>query len=702
MFTESFRFTNKRRWRLDKPKPYESLPYLSKQTSSEFARHKKSQQKSKKFNRKVIEMETTKEQHSQEKEKHNHDHDHNHGKMPIILYFIGLALAIVALFLSGEYQLIKNIMFSLATISAGYHVIVLEGLGETIENTKANNKFMPNSHILMGLAAIGASAIGNFWEGTLLILIFSGAHFLEDYAEGRSRREITKLLEMNPTTARLILPDGNTKIVDVSELTVGDQLQVLNGDQVPIDGVILSGSTSIDESSINGESIPNEKTKGDTVFGSTINGTGTFTMEVTKENEDTVFSKILQLVNQNQDNQTKAASIIQKFEPKYVTVVLIAIPLFVLLAPVLLDWTWSQSIYRGLVLLVAASPCALAAATVSVTLSTTSNLAKKGVLSKGSSYLSQLADTQAIAFDKTGTLTKGKPEVTNYYFADSVNEENMIDIVVALEKESNHPLADAILRKFEQKNKLTIEVENQIGKGLTGDYNGRNYRIGKPTSFDNVENEYIRLNNEWASEGKTVVYVAEDENVIGLIALMDVPSEHAKETIDYFREQGIHTTLITGDSEMTGKAVAKQLGIDEVIANVMPEDKSRIIDEQKEKYGVVTMVGDGVNDAPALVNADVGIAMGDGTDVAVEVSDLVLMQNDLSKLVQSHNISTKMNRVIWQNVIFSMAVVAFLVVVSFLGLTDIAISVIIHEGSTLVVILNGLRLLRSNSKPIKN
>lgn len=645
-------------------------------------------------------METIEEQQSQEK--HNHNHDREHGKMPIVLYFIGLALAVIALFLNEDYQLMRNILFSIATISAGYHVIILEGLGETIENSKVQKKFMPNSHILMGLAAIGASLTGNFWEGTLLILIFSGAHFLEDYAEGRSKREITKLLEMNPTTARLIQPDGSTKNVDVSELKVGDQLQVLNGDQVPIDGVILSGSTSIDESSINGESIPKEKSKGDDVFGSTINGTGTFTMEVTKENKDTVFSKILQLVNQNQDNQTKAASIIQKFEPKYVTVVLIAIPLFMLLAPFLLDWTWSQSIYRGLVLLVAASPCALAAATVSVTLSTTSNLAKKGVLSKGSSYLSQLADTQAIAFDKTGTLTKGKPEVTNYYFADSVNEENMIDIVVALEKESNHPLADAILRKFEQKNKLTIEGENQIGKGLTGDYKGRNYRIGKPTSFDDVSDEYSRLNNEWSSEGKTVVYVAVDEAVIGLIALMDVPSEHAKETIDYFREQGIHTTLITGDSEMTGKAVAKQLGIDEVIANVMPEDKSRIIDEQKEKYGVVTMVGDGVNDAPALVNADVGIAMGDGTDVAVEVSDLVLMQNDLSKLVQSHNISTKMNRVIWQNVIFSMAVVAFLVVVSFLGLTDIAISVIIHEGSTLVVILNGLRLLRSNSKPIKN
>lgn len=640
-------------------------------------------------------MENVQDQQVREKHNHNHNHDHNHdhGKAPIVLYFIGLALAIIALFLSDQYQGLQNILFSIATIAAGYHVIVLEGVGETIENTKVRGKFTPNSHILMGLAAIGASAIGNFWEGTLLILIFSGAHFLEDYAEGRSKREITKLLEMNPTTARLIKPDGDTEIVEVSELKVGDRLQVLNGDQVPIDGVILSGETSIDESAINGESIPQEKSKGDDVFGSTINGTGTFTMEVTKEEKDTVFSKILQLVNQNQSNQTKAASIIQKFEPRYVTFVLIAIPIVVLTAPYLLNWTWSQSIYRGLVLLVAASPCALAAATVSVTLSATSNLAKNGVLSKGSTYLSQLADINAIAFDKTGTLTRGKPQVTNSYFTDSVNEEEMIDIVVALEKESNHPLANAILEKFEAKNKITIDVTNQIGKGLTGDYNGKNYRIGKPTSFANVAEEFSRLNDEWASEGKTVVYVSEDEKVVGLIALMDIPNEEAKATIDYFKSLGIHTTLITGDSEMTGKAVGEQLGIDEVIANVMPEDKSNIINEQKKEHGIVAMVGDGVNDAPALVKANVGIAMGDGTDVAVEVSDLALMKNDLSKLVNAHKVATKMNRVIWQNIFFSMAVVVFLVIVSFLGLTDIAISVIIHEGSTLVVILNGLRLL---------
>lgn len=620
--------------------------------------------------------------------------EHRHTQTPVTLYFIGLALTIVALFVTDSNIVLRNILFTIATIVAGYHVIILEGVGETIENTKRRRRFTPNSHILMGLAAIGASVIGNFWEGTLLILIFSGAQFLEHYAEGRSKREITKLLQLTPTTARLIMPNSNTQIVEVKDLKVGDRLQVLNGDQVPIDGVILSGTTSIDESSISGESIPREKYKGDQVFGSTINGSGTFIMEVTKENKDTLFSKILQLVNQNQNNQTKAASIIQRLEPKYVNFVLISIPIIVIGAVVLFNYTWVESIYRGLVLLVATSPCAIAAATVSVTLSATSNLARNGVLSKGSTYLSQLADIKAIAFDKTGTLTKGKPEVTNYYFSDTINKEHIIDIIIALEKESNHPLADAILHKFEPKDLLSISTTNHIGKGLEGNYNNKRYRIGKPTSFDKASEEYSNLNQKWSSKGNTVVYVAEEENVIGIIALMDTPREEAKATINYFQKLGIHTILITGDSEITGKSVANDLGIDEAITNVMPHDKSTIINNQKQEHGVTAMVGDGVNDAPALVNADVGIAMGDGTDVALEVSDLALISNDISKLVYAHKTSTKMKRVIWQNIFISMGVVAFLVTASFINLTDITTSVIFHEGSTLVVILNGLRLLR--------
>ena len=625
---------------------------------------------------------------------HQHQHEHNHGKMPIILYIGGLVLALIALFLSEDIAPLRNSLFAIATIAAGYHVVILEGLGETIENTKHNHAFTPNAHILMGLAAIGASLMGNFWEGTLLILIFSGAHFLEEYAEGKSRREITKLLEMNPTTARRIKKDGQTEIVAVEALVKGDHLQVLNGDQVPIDGLIISGTTAIDESAINGESMPKEKTSGDPVFGSTINGTGSFTMEVTKEAKDTVFAKILQLVNQNQSNQTKAASIIQKFEPKYVTFVLIAIPLFVILAPLLFKWSWNESLYKGLVILVAASPCALAAATISATLSATSTLAKQGVLSKGSTYLSQLADIKAIAFDKTGTLTKGKPEVTHTYFMDSADEAHLIDVIVAMESESNHPLATAMLQAFTAREKLTLTVTNEIGKGLTATANQDSYRIGKPSAFEKVPEKITQLHAQWAAEGNTVVYISKNDDVQGLIALMDIPNEHAQAAIAYFKSRGIHTTLITGDSEMTGQAVGKQLAIDEIIANVMPADKSDIIGDQKTKYGVVAMVGDGVNDAPALVKADVGIAMGDGTDVAVEVSDLALMKNNLLKLIEAHRIALRMNRIMWQNIIFSMLVVVFLVTVGLLGLTNIAISVIIHEGSTLVVILNGLRLLR--------
>lgn len=419
-------------------------------------------------------------------------------------------------------------------------------------------------------------------------------------------------------------------------------------------------------------------------------------MEVTKTEENTVFASILKLVSQNQGNQVKVATRIQTFIPKYVTLVLIMVPLIIMGGPILLNWTWADSIYRGLVVLVAASPCALAAATVSATLASTSNLAKNGVLSKGSSYLSQLGNINAIAFDKTGTLTRGKPQVTNSYFTDVVDEQRIIDIIVALEKEANHPLANAILEGFQADEMLSIEVTNEIGKGLTGNIGGKDYRIGKPTSFEKVSDEFTRLNEKWATEGNTVVYVSEDEVVVGVIGLMDVPNKEAKSMIEYFKNQGIHTTLITGDSEMTGKAVAKELGIDEVIADVMPEDKSTIIDQQKEKYGIVAMVGDGVNDAPALVNADVGIAMGQGTDVAVEVSDLALMQNDLGKLVNAHKHAVKMNKIIWQNIIFSMAVVLFLVSVSFLGLADMTLSVIVHEGSTIVVILNGLRLLRSS------
>lgn len=646
-------------------------------------------------------METAKthEHDCSKEEGHDHGHSHNHshshgGKSPVVLFFTGLAFFIVAFFIN-EGSLFQQILFVSAMLLSGYHII-LEGIVDTINESKQQRKFVPNVHILMTLAAFGATIIGNYEEGALLIIIFAAAHFLEEYAEGRSKREITNLLKMNPTEARLIQADGSVKTVDVSVLKIGDKLQVLNGDQIATDGIILSGRTSIDESSINGESIPREKTVGDEVFGSTINGSGTFTMEVTKDSSDTVFAKILQLVNQSQSNLSKTATKIQKLEPYYVTIVLVLVPIFIAVGPMLFNWSWNESFYRGMVFLISASPCALAASAVPATLSGISNLAKRGVLFKGGSYLANLATIKSVAFDKTGTLTKGKPSVTDFYFlTDSAPEKEQayIDLIVAMEKTANHPLANAILTKFHAKTVLDVTVENEIGKGLVTEYQGNTYQIGKPEIFSLVSTQINAHNEQYAKEGKTVVYFAENNEVVGLIAMMDVPNENAKSVISYLKSQGIHTTMITGDAELTGQAVGYQIGIDEVVGNVLPENKAAIIKNQQARFGSVAMLGDGVNDAPALVTADIGVAMGEGTDIAIDVADAVLMQNDLTKFSYAYKVSKRLDRVVWQNIFFSMFIVVLLITLNILGKMDITIGVIAHEGSTLLVILNGLRLL---------
>lgn len=621
---------------------------------------------------------------------HSHDHDHDHGKMPVFLFIAGVIAYLVALFINVA--IIQNILFIVAMVSSGYHVIV-EGFGDTYQQTRQKRSFSPNIHILMTLAALGASVIGNYEEGALLIIIFSGAHFLEEYAENRSKREITNLMNMNPTAARLVHDDGSIEMIDAAALKIGDTLQVLNGDQVPTDGVILSGYSSINESAISGESIPQEKTVGDSVFGSTINGKGSFTMKVTKNNEDTLFAKILQLVNQSQSNLSKTATKIKHLEPRYVTAVLILVPIFILAGPSLFNWSWYESFYRGMVFLTVASPCALAASAVPATLSAISNLAKRGVLFKGGSYLSNLNDIAVVAFDKTGTLTEGKPVVTDVYFIDDAVSQDYISIMAAMEKTANHPLADAIIKHFNETSSIELDVENIIGHGLVSRYQDDDYRIGKPGGFADVDSVIAQHNSQYAAEGKTVVYFAKNDTVVGLIAMMDIPNEKAKGVLRYLKSQGIQTVMITGDAKITGEAIGRQVGIDTVIGNVLPEDKAAIVKSLQEKHGIVAMLGDGVNDAPALVTADIGVAMGDGTDIAIDVADAVLMKNDLTKFSYAYQISKRLDKIIWQNIIFSMAVVVILVTMNIMGTMDLPFGVLVHEGSTLVVLFNGLRLL---------
>ncbi|GGI66140.1 metal-transporting ATPase [Enterococcus alcedinis] len=644
----------------------------------------------------------TKHHHGEKHHSCNHEHDHgqvasscghnhNHGKLPVVLYFIGLAFYLIALFLPAT-TLITNLLMFVAMMTAGYHVI-LEGIGETITDSLRLKKLWPNVHVLMTLAAIGAAIIGDFDEGALLILIFAGAHFLEDYAENRSKREITSLLKMNPTEARLIKSNGETTLVAVETLKIGDQLQILPGDQIPTDGVIVSGGSLLNESTINGESMPLEKTVGDDIFGSTINGNGTFTMEVTKDSSDTVFAKILALVDQSQRNLSPTATKIKKIEPLYVNSVLALVPLFILAGVFLFNWGWYTSFYRGMVLMISASPCALAASAIPATLSGISNLAKRGVLFKGGSYLANLADIQVVAFDKTGTLTKGNPSVTDVYFTDQEKADHWIEIIVSMEKSANHPLAKAILNHFAQVNPIDMEVHNEIGKGLVATFENKQYQIGKKDFFSDVSMDLLDKANTLMAEGKNVVFFSEEQVVVGYLAMMDLPQESAKQVIDYLHSQKIQTVMITGDAQTTGEAVAKLLGIDEVKGNVLPENKYKIVEELQQKYGKTVMMGDGINDAPALVKSDIGFAMGDGTDVAIDVADAVIMKNDLTRFKTAHQVAKKLDKVVWQNIAFSMFIVVLLVALNFLGKIDIGIGVLAHEGSTIVVLLNGLRLL---------
>lgn len=609
---------------------------------------------------------------------------------PIGFYLLGVAAFIGGLFITQP--LARAGLLIAAAVAAGYHVIA-EGVIETIQDSKKQHRFAPNIHILMALAAVGAIAIGSYEEAAMLILIFAGADFLEDYVENKSRKEITALLAMAPLEARRYGHDGEFEVVPVAALKIGDRLQILNGAQVPTDGVIIAGTASLDESAISGESIPREKQVGDEVFGGTLNGQSTFDMRVTKASDETVFAKIIQMVQTAQATPTKMASVIQRFEPLYVKVVLAALPLVFLAGPLLLHWSWMTSVYRTIVFLVAVSPCALAASAVPATLAGISNLARHGVLFKGGRYLANLTQLKAIAFDKTGTLTKGTPTVTDSEFAADVDQAAVMAVVTAMEKQSNHPLANAIVTHYPATDVVIGTVHNEIGKGLTADYQGHTYTVGKPQRFTHAPALFRQRAMALGQQGKTVIFVAVDQTVVGLIALMDEAKSSAKAAIAYLKHHDIQPVMITGDAKQTGEAVAADLGIKQVVTNVLPDQKVAVVKQLQETMRPIAMVGDGVNDAPALANAEVGIAMGSGTDVAIDVADVVLIKNDLSRLAFAHQVSTKMNRIVVENLVFSMAVVLLLVTLNVLQLTNIAWGVFLHEGSTLMVILNGLRLL---------
>ncbi len=570
---------------------------------------------------------------------------------------------------------------------------------------------------LMLVAAAGAAALGAWAEGALLLFLFSIGHALEQYAMGRAKRAIEALADLAPQTA-LVRRGGQTTEIPVEQLAVGDTVLVKPNERMPADGFVVIGESSVDQSPVTGESIPVDKRPVDDaaaaavqpdkvaaahrIFAGTINGSGAIEVLVTRLSKDTTLAKVVQMVGEAEAQKSPTQRFADRFERIFVPVVL-ALVMALMFAWVVVDEPFRDSFYRAMAVLVAASPCALAIATPSAVLSGIARAARGGVLVKGGGPLENLGTLRAIAFDKTGTLTEGRPRITDVLPTEGVTEADLLRIAIAVESLSDHPLAAAVAaggreRLPQAALPAATGLRSITGRGVQATVEGETVHIGSPALFGQIEGkplpEGIReIGERLETAGRTTMIVRMGERYLGVIGLMDTPRAAAITTLVRLRELGItRMIMISGDNQRVADAIAKQVGLDEAWGGLMPEDKVEAIKKLKAE-DKVAMVGDGVNDAPAMASATVGIAMGAaGSDVALETADVALMADDLAHLPFAVGLSRQTSQIIRQNLYISLGVVAFLLPATILGL-GIGPAVMAHEGSTLVVVFNALRLL---------
>ncbi|MDA8258768.1 MAG: heavy metal translocating P-type ATPase, partial [Betaproteobacteria bacterium] len=478
----------------------------------------------------------------------------------------------------------------------------------------------------------------------------------------------------------------------------GDRMIVKPGSRIPADGQVASGNSAVDQAPVTGESMPVDKQPGDKVFAGTVNGEGALIVEVTRLARESTLARMVEMVAEAQTQKSPTQRFTDRFERVFVPVVLAGAALLIVLPP-LFGFPFAESFYRAMAVLVAASPCALAIATPSAVLSGIARAARGGVLIKGGAHLENLGTLAAIAFDKTGTLTAGKPKVTDVA-AVSGSEDALLKIAAAVESRSAHPLAQAVVAEATNRGlswSEAGEVESVTGKGLRADLDGQKVAIGNARMFDGeAVPEAIRQQAErLETEGKTTMLIQSNGQFLGVVALADMPRAGVREVLARLHQIGIRKTImLTGDNARVGRAIAGAIGLDEVRAGLLPEDKLKAMEALAQSHGQTAMVGDGVNDAPAMARATVGIAMGGaGTDVALETADVALMADDLSKLPFAVSLSRASRRIIRQNLFVSLGVVALLIPATLFGWAGIGLAVLIHEGSTIVVVINALRLL---------
>ena len=590
------------------------------------------------------------------------------------------------------YNVVSVISYLLAFLIGGYQSAI-EGIQETIQEQHLN------VDLLMVLAAIGASIIGYWLEGALLIFIFSLSGALEEYAMAKSEKSMTELLNLQPKTATRIR-DGHYETVDVEDLAINDVIFIKKGEAVPMDAILTEGESLFDESMINGEPLPANKKVGEEIFAGSINLHQSCTATVHKNADETVMASIIRLVEEAQEQETKTSSFLNKIEDQYVKFVLVFVPLAIAFFYFGFQWSWQESFYRGMILLTVMSPCALVASASPAILASLSNAAKQGILLKGGESLEQLSSIESIVLDKTGTLTKGKPTVQTAVIVNE-NEEEIHAMMYEMEIRSTHPLGKSITaytQAYKNSDAISFDsFEEVIGNGLVATAQGSTWKIGKLAWIDEDWKQHTVLASEiekHLEQGEIVLAIEKNGQFIGFYAITDEIKESSQSVLQYFNKEKIQTIMMTGDSESTAEAVAKHLEISDYQANCLPEDKATYVKNLAEKGVSVAMVGDGINDAPALANATVGIAIGEGTALAIEASDIVLLKNNLSLIKYGYELSKKMKRIILQNIVFSLSVITILILANVFQFINLPLGVIGHEGSTILVILNGLRLLK--------
>ncbi len=568
----------------------------------------------------------------------------------------------------------------------------------------AARNLRPDMNLLMTVAVVGAMAIGEWFEAATVSFLFALSLAIESWSVGRARRAIAELLDLAPPTARLLRPDGSEATIPVAEIKPGDRFIVPAGERIPLDGRVVAGASTVNQAPITGESVPVEKEVGAELFAGTINGDGTLTVEATKTAEDTTLARIIHMVEEAHARRAPSEQWVERFARVYTPAVMALAILVFLVPPLAFGQGWDDWFYRALVLLVIACPCALVISTPVSIVASLASAARAGVLVKGGAFIELPARLQAIAMDKTGTMTRAEPDVVKVIPLGSHTEAELIARAAALEARSTHPLARAIVRYAGQRGIASTpatDVQVLRGKGLTGIFDGEQFWLGSHryvVERGQGTSETAQQAEALEADGKTVIVVGNPRHVCGLIAVADAIRPEAQDIVKQLHAAGVaQVVMLTGDNRVTAEAIAREVGIDEVYAELLPEEKLKRIEELVARYGTVAMVGDGVNDAPALARANLGIAMGAiGSDAAIETADIALMTDDISKLPWLVSHARRTLAVIRQNITFSLGIKAIFVVLTFAGMATLWGAIAADTGASLLVVFNGLRLLRSH------